>query len=68
MFPDLMPAYSLIKSVAGALSNWGFLVAIAALGLGTSVQAIAKLGLRHILTVTGTTFVILSVVVLGLLL
>lgn len=68
LLPEVMPLYSPVKSMAGAVSTWGLLVTIAALGLGTSVQAIAKLGTRHILTVTGTTIVILGVVVLGLLL
>lgn len=68
LLPEVMPLYSQVKLMAGAVSTWGLLFAIAALGLGTSVQAIAKLGTRHILTVTGTTIVILGVVVLGLLL
>ncbi|MEN9709329.1 MAG: hypothetical protein RIQ68_1737, partial [Pseudomonadota bacterium] len=47
---------------------WGLLIAIAALGFNTSVTSIAKLGLRHITTVIGTTMMILSVVVSGLML
>jgi uncharacterized membrane protein YadS len=43
------------------------LIAIAALGLGTSLPAIAALGWRHVATVTGTTIVILAVVTAGLL-
>jgi uncharacterized membrane protein YadS len=43
------------------------LIAIGALGLGTSISAIAKLGWRHAATVTGTTLVILVVVTVGLL-
>ncbi len=66
LLPGLIPVYSLFKSAAETLSTWGFLVAIAALGLGTSLQSIAKLGIRHILTVTGTTLVILGAVGLGL--
>ena len=41
---------------------------IGALGLGTSLPAIAALGWRHVATVTGTTMVILVVVTGGLLL
>jgi len=42
------------------------LIAIGALGLGTSVTAIAALGWRHVATVIGTTVVILVVVTAGL--
>ena len=44
----------------------GTLTAISALGLGTSLTAIAPLGWRHVATVTGTTLVILAVVTVGL--
>jgi hypothetical protein len=44
------------------------LIAIGALGLGTSLPAIAALGWRHVATVTGTTLVILVVATGGLLL
>ena len=42
------------------------LIASAALGLGTSVKAIAAVGWRHVAVVCGTTLVILIVVVAGL--
>ena len=42
------------------VSTWGLLIAIGALGLGTSISAIATLGWRHVATVTGTTVVILG--------
>jgi uncharacterized membrane protein YadS len=42
------------------------LIAIAALGLNTSIASITKLGIRHIATVTGTTLVILAFVATGL--
>ena len=47
-------------------STWGLLIAISALGLGTSLTAIAALGWRHVATATGTTLVILAVVTVGL--
>jgi len=47
-------------------STWGLLIAISALGLGTSLTAIAALGWRHVATVAGTTLVILAVVTAGL--
>jgi uncharacterized membrane protein YadS len=43
------------------------LIAIGALGLGTSLTTIAALGWRHVATVTGTTLVILVVATTGLL-
>jgi hypothetical protein len=43
------------------------LIAIGALGLGTSVTAIATLGWRHVATVIGTTVLILLVATAGLL-
>jgi uncharacterized integral membrane protein (TIGR00698 family) len=47
-------------------STWGLLIAIGALGLGTSVSAIRALGWRHVATVTGTTIVIFAVVTASL--
>ena len=47
--------------------RWGLLVAIAALGLGTSVTAILRVGWRHVAVVCGTTAVILGAVIAGLL-
>lgn len=55
-----------LRAVAGEASRWGLLIAIAALGLGTSVKAVAAVGWRHIAVVCGTTLVILGVVVAGL--
>lgn len=56
-----------IRSFGGDLSRWGLLIAIAALGLGTSVAAIMRVGWRHVAIVCGTTLVILAVVLAGLL-
>jgi uncharacterized membrane protein YadS len=47
-------------------STWGLLIAISALGLGTSLTAIAALWWRHVATVTGTTLVVLVAVTAGL--
>ena len=49
-------------------STWGLLLAIGALGLGTSIKTIIGLGWRHITTVLGTTAVIFVVMTGGLLL
>ena len=64
--PALAPVYSPVKAVLGQFSTWGLLIAIAALGLGTSLGAIRALGWRHVATVTGTTLVILIVATAGL--
>jgi uncharacterized membrane protein YadS len=64
--PALVPVYGPVKSVLVDISTWGLLLAIGALGLGTSVQTIAGLGWRHITTVLGATAVILIVVTGGL--
>ena len=61
------PVFAQIKAPLIEASTWGLLIAIAALGLGTSLPAIAALGWRHVATVTGTTIVILAVVTAGLL-
>ena len=65
-FAATAPAFAQIKAPLIEASTWGLLVAISALGLGTSLPAIAALGWRHIATVTGTTVVILVVVTAGL--
>jgi uncharacterized integral membrane protein (TIGR00698 family) len=65
-FPALAPAFARIKAPLIEASTWGLLIAISALGLGTSLTAIAALGWRHVATVIGTTLVILVVVTAGL--
>jgi uncharacterized integral membrane protein (TIGR00698 family) len=66
LMPALMPAYAPVKAALVEASNWGLLLAIGALGLGTSVKTIAGLGWRHIVSVLGTTVVILVIVTAGL--
>lgn len=65
-FSALAPIFSQVKIPLIEASTWGLLIAISALGLGTSLPAIAALGWRHVATVTGTTIVILVVVTVGL--
>jgi uncharacterized integral membrane protein (TIGR00698 family) len=67
-FPAFAPVFAQIKAPLIEISTWGLLIAISALGLGTSLTAIAALGWRHVATVIGTTLVILVVVTAGLLL
>jgi uncharacterized integral membrane protein (TIGR00698 family) len=61
-------SFPFIKSVLGEVSRWGMLIAIAALGLGTSLTAILQVGWRHVAVFTGTTLVILAIVTGGLML
>jgi uncharacterized integral membrane protein (TIGR00698 family) len=65
-WPAVAPGYEWIKAPLVEVSTWGLLIAIGALGLGTSLPAIAALGWRHVATVTGTTVVILAIVTAGL--
>jgi uncharacterized integral membrane protein (TIGR00698 family) len=59
-------AYAPVKALLGEVSRWGLLVAIAALGLGTSVRALFAIGWRHVAVFMGTTVAILALVVAGL--
>ena len=68
LMPALLPAYAPIKSVLVEASTWGLLLAIGALGLGTSIKTIIGLGWRHITTVLGSTAVIFVIITGGLLL
>jgi uncharacterized membrane protein YadS len=65
--PAVAPIFDQIKAPLIEASTWGLLIAIGALGLNTSLPAIAALGWRHAATVIGTTVVILVTVTLGLL-
>ncbi|HXJ02676.1 MAG TPA: putative sulfate exporter family transporter [Micropepsaceae bacterium] len=62
----LAPSYVAVKPLFVDISNWALLVAIAALGLSTSVSVIASLGWRHLATVSASTLVILVLVVSAL--
>ena len=66
--PAVSSVYGPAKAVLVEASSWGLLIAIGALGLGTSLTAMAKLGWRHVATVTATTLVVLVVAVAGLVL
>ena len=64
--PGFASIFAQVKAPFIEASTWGLLIAISALGLGTSLTAIAALGWRHVATVIGTTLVILLVVTGGL--
>lgn len=64
----LAGAYLPIKSVLVEASRWGMLIAIAALGLGTSLGALLSIGWRHVAVFCGSGLVILIMTTGGLLL
>jgi uncharacterized membrane protein YadS len=66
--PSLLPVFTPVKSILVEVSNWGLLIAIGALGLGTSISTIIALGWRHVATVVASTVVIFAIVTSGLLL
>jgi uncharacterized integral membrane protein (TIGR00698 family) len=68
LMPSMLPIYTPVKSILVEVSTWGLLLAIGALGLGTSVKTIIGLGWRHITTALGATAVIFIIVTGGLLL
>ena len=55
----VLPAVA--KSAMVEASRWGLLIAIAALGLNTSLSSILRVGPRHILVVLGSTAVVFLV-------
>jgi uncharacterized membrane protein YadS len=60
--------YAPVKALLGEVSRWGLLVAIAALGLGTSIGALLSIGWRHVAIFCGSGLVILLVGTGGILL
>jgi uncharacterized integral membrane protein (TIGR00698 family) len=60
--PWATAVYAPTKAVLVELSSWGLLVAIGALGLGTSLRAVRDLGWRHLVLVVVATAVILAAV------
>ncbi len=66
--PGLAEPYAVLKPWIVTASTWGLLIAIGALGLGTSLTAILAVGWRHLAVFTGTTLLLLAIVLAGLLL
>jgi uncharacterized integral membrane protein (TIGR00698 family) len=64
--PGLAPVYLPVKSLLGEISRWGLLLAIAALGLGTSLTAILAVGWRQVAVFMGATLVILVTATAGI--
>ena len=57
----LASAYAPLKAALATLSNWGLLIAISALGLGSSMAAIMRIGWRHLVVFLVPTGVILAI-------
>ena len=51
-----------VKAALLEASRWGLLIAIAALGLNTSLKSMINLGWRHIAVVSLATLVLLAIV------
>jgi uncharacterized membrane protein YadS len=66
LMPQILPIYIPIKAICIELSKWALLFAIGALGLSTSISAIARLGWRHIATMTCTTILLVVFATAGL--
>ncbi len=66
LLPSMLPIYVPAKKVLVEVSNWGLLLAIGALGLGTSIKTMMSLGFRHVGAVLGATAVIFVIVTGGL--
>lgn len=49
-----------IRTALVEASRWGLLIAIAALGFGTSLGTILRIGPRHLLVIVSTTLVIFA--------
>jgi uncharacterized integral membrane protein (TIGR00698 family) len=65
--PELVAVYAPIRAVLIDCSSAGLLIAIGALGLGTSPAALAQFGWRHAATVLATTVIVFAIVTGGLL-
>ncbi len=66
LVPSLASVIMPIKSGLVEASNWGMMLAITALGLGTTVSSLLSVGWRRISIAVGTTLVILAAAILGM--
>ncbi len=62
----LAATYASVKGVLSSLSGWLMMIAIAALGLGTSAGAVLATGWRHLAVFLGATLIILALALAGL--
>lgn len=64
--PGYEAIYLPVRAFLNTLSTWGLLIAISALGLGTSVSSLSSVGWRHMLVFVLSSFVLLACIMLGL--
>jgi uncharacterized membrane protein YadS len=64
--PALAPVYALVKAALDLVAGWVLLLAIAALGAGTTMTELRYIGWRHGAVFFAATGVFLAVVALGL--
>ena len=62
----LAESYALTRGVLNDAARWAMLMAIAALGLGTSFADLARVGWRHIAVFVAATLLLLGVALVGL--
>ena len=67
LVPELLPVYAPIRTVLIECSGAGLLIAIGALGLGTSPAALTQFGWRHVATIFATSAIVFAIVTGGLL-
>lgn len=65
--PGVAELYGMVRGWLVMASNAGLLLAIAALGLGTSLSAVLSIGWRHAAAFLGATGILLVIVVAGVL-
>jgi uncharacterized integral membrane protein (TIGR00698 family) len=65
-FPALGPVYGPVKLAVDWAANWGLLLAIAALGAGTTLSELRAISLRHAAVFLVATLIMLGVVAAGL--
>lgn len=66
MVPLIAPAYIAVRPALIEIANFALLLAIAALGLSTSLRAMLSVGWRHFATLLASTTMILGFVTAGL--
>jgi uncharacterized integral membrane protein (TIGR00698 family) len=63
---SIAPAYHVVKQIAVELSTWGLLLALAAIGLNTSIKSMFALGWRHLASLFCATATILVIMTTSL--
>ena len=59
-------AYAALRGVLNEAARWGMLMAIAALGIGTSFGALTRVGWRHVAVFSAATLLLLAIALAGI--